>query len=87
YFSVSDEGIGIAADKQLSIFQAFSQADASTTRKYGGTGLGLSISSRLVQSMKGLLEVDSELGRGSCFYFTICLGVGLAPAQQSTLLD
>ncbi|MEB0139223.1 MULTISPECIES: response regulator [unclassified Undibacterium] len=87
YFSVSDEGIGIAADKQLSIFQAFSQADASTTRKYGGTGLGLSISSRLVQSMQGLLEVDSELGRGSCFYFTIGLGVGLAPAQQSTLLD
>ena len=70
YFSVLDHGIGIAADKLEYVFEPFSQADASTTRKYGGTGLGLSISSRLVSSMDGKLEVLSELGSGSQFYFS-----------------
>ncbi len=76
YFSVTDHGIGIALDKQQAIFESFSQADTSITRKYGGTGLGLSISSRLVTSMQGTLEVNSRLGKGSTFYFTASFEVG-----------
>ena len=71
HFSVRDTGIGIPADKQQSIFEAFSQADASTTRKFGGTGLGLTISSKIVQMLGGKLWVDSEAGKGSCFHFTV----------------
>ncbi|OKB68363.1 hypothetical protein BHU62_02525 [Serratia marcescens] len=70
-FSIRDSGIGIAADKQKVIFESFSQADNSTTRKYGGTGLGLTISARLVEMMGGELQVDSDVGRGSCFYFSL----------------
>jgi PAS domain S-box-containing protein len=73
--AVRDSGIGIAADKLDSIFEAFSQADASTTRQYGGTGLGLSISNRLVELMGGKLSVTSEPGKGSTFQFTLVLGL------------
>ena len=72
-FSVSDTGVGIAADKIASIFQAFSQADQSTTRRFGGTGLGLSIASRLVTAMGGDLRARSREGEGSTFFFSLPL--------------
>jgi signal transduction histidine kinase/CheY-like chemotaxis protein/uncharacterized membrane protein affecting hemolysin expression len=73
--TVADSGIGVPKDKLQSIFNPFSQADTSTTRKYGGTGLGLTISSRLVRMMGGKIWVESEIGRGSQFHFTARLGV------------
>jgi two-component system sensor histidine kinase/response regulator len=73
HFVVADTGIGIPAGKQQIIFDAFSQADSSTTRKYGGTGLGLTISKRIVEKMDGKLWVESEVGSGTQFHFTVRL--------------
>lgn len=77
-FSVRDTGIGIAEDKQSRIFDSFSQADESITRKYGGTGLGLSISNELLEKMNSRLELQSKEGQGSNFYFILNL-----PAEQN----
>ncbi|MGB8524063.1 MAG: ATP-binding protein, partial [Candidatus Acidiferrales bacterium] len=74
-FSVRDTGIGIAKEKQSEIFAPFTQADGSTTRLYGGTGLGLGIAARLVEMMGGKIWVDSKLGSGSTFYFTVRFGI------------
>jgi two-component system, sensor histidine kinase and response regulator len=75
HFRVKDSGIGIPKDKQSMIFEAFTQADSSTTRKYGGTGLGLAITTRPVTLMDGKLWVESELGQGSTFHFTVTFGL------------
>ncbi len=70
-FEVEDSGIGVTAEQKAKIFEAFSQADTSITRKYGGTGLGLTISSRFVELMGGQLDLESESGKGTTFFFTL----------------
>ena len=80
-FRVIDTGIGIPPEKRRAIFEPFTQADSSTTRRFGGTGLGLTISHRLVEKMGGRLEVESEVGKGSTFSFTLPFAVHVAPLQ------
>ena len=85
HFVVRDTGIGIPPDRMDRLFQSFSQVDASTTRRYGGTGLGLAISKRLSELMGGGMWVESELGAGSSFHFTI--RAAAAPARARAYLD
>jgi signal transduction histidine kinase len=84
--SVSDTGIGIPPEQQEKIFQSFEQAESSTTRKYGGTGLGLAISKSIVEMMGGTIWVQSEIGKGATFAFTIQVKRGVH-AKQRPLSD
>ncbi len=87
HISVRDTGIGIPEDKFQEIFESFSQADTSTTRKYGGTGLGLTISTRLVELMKGCIWLESEVGKGSVFHIVIDLESATTTGDMSTKIE
>jgi signal transduction histidine kinase/FixJ family two-component response regulator len=82
HFSVSDTGIGIVKEKQAGIFEAFAQADGTTTRTYGGSGLGLSIASQLIQQMGGRIWIESESGKGTTVHFTVRLSLQELPAPD-----
>lgn len=82
-FEVRDTGIGMSQEEASRVFSAFAQADSSTTRRYGGTGLGLSICRRIVELMGGALEVNSQAGQGSCFFFTLRFAVPVAQTPPS----
>ena len=84
-FIVKDSGIGVSSEEKKKIFDAFSQADVSTNRKYGGTGLGLSISSQFIQYMGGELEIQSEVGEGTSFYFSLNLEKSSSSTQHNKL--
>jgi CheY-like chemotaxis protein len=86
-FAVRDTGIGIAAENQKRIFSGFTQAEASTTRRFGGTGLGVAISQRLVALMGGELRLESELGKGSCFQFCLTLPVTAAEGGDEPVAE
>jgi len=85
-FSVADTGVGISAEQQARLFQSFQQAESDTTRKFGGTGLGLSISKNIISLMGGDIWVESEIGKGSTFYFTVRVKQGEDKSRSRGLL-